>query len=636
MGDFNVKSMSSTKELQNFTKHLLNDVQALEYMLENGWFETDIIRIGAEQELCIIDKNRKPAPLNLEILKEIDNQYITNELARFNLEVNLEPKVFKGNCLSALENEIHSQLDLVKKTAKKFNTDIILTGILPTVRKFDVEEENITPIDRYFALMEALRKMRGSFYDLKIRGIDELNIRLNSALIEAANTGFQVHLQVTPNDFVDKYNLSQAIAGPVLASAVNSPLLFGKRLWSETRIALFQQSVDTRITNEHIRDRLPRVMFGNNWLRDSIINIYKEDILKFRVLLGANFDKKSLDLVEEGIVPKLKALTVHNSTVYRWNRACYGISDNGKPHLRIENRIFPSGPSVIDEMSNTALWLGLMNGYGDIHSDITQVLDFDDVKNNFFVAAQTGLRANFHWTGGKTITASELITKELLPIAREGLKKANVDKKDIDRYFDVIQARIDKNTTGSSWMLKSISNLSGKASKEEIITTVTASSIKNQEKKLPVHEWKVAELADLPHWKPTDVLVEEFMTTDLLTVQPDDLIEFAADMIDWGKTIYIPVENHEGDLVGLVSYRNVLRHLRKKVADKKYQAILVKEIMIKNPVTIKPEQNFTQASELLEKHNIGCLPVIKDNKLIGLITESEFYELGKRLFKRLK
>ncbi len=635
MGDFNVKGMSSRNELHNFTRHLLNDVQALEYMLENSWFETDVIRIGAEQELCIVDKNWKPAPLNLELLEKINNPYITNELAKFNLEINLKPQVFKDNCLSVLESEINSQIELIRKVAKEFETDIVLTGILPSIRKFDVEEKNITPIDRYYALMEALSQLRGGSYELKISGIDELNIKLDTALIEAANTGFQVHLQVTPDDFVKKYNLSQAIAGPVLASAVNSPLLFGKRLWSETRIALFQQSVDTRITSEHIRDRQARVMFGNKWLEGDITDIYKEDILKFRILLGANFEKKSLDMIENGEVPNLKALTVHNSTVYRWNRACYGISGNGKPHLRIENRIFPSGPSVVDEIANTAFWLGLMNGYGDVYPDITKVLDFDDVKNNFFVAAQVGLRANFHWTNGKVINATELIKKELLPIAKEGLMKANVNKNDIDKYLNLIEARVDKNTTGSSWLLKSISNLSGKASKEEIITAITASTAKNQKSKLPISEWKEAALEDLPHWKPTEILVEEFMTTDLLTVHPDDLIEFVADMIDWGKAMYIPVESKKGKLAGLVTYRNVLRHMRKKLEDKKYQATLIKDIMLNKPHIVRPDQKLTEASDIMEKYKIGCLPVVKDNKLIGLVTEKEFYELGQRLFKRL-
>ncbi len=635
MGDFNVTDISSNEELQNFTKHLLNDVQALRYMLENDWFETDIQRIGAEQELCIIDKNWKPSPMNIEILDKINNKFITNELARFNLEINLEPKVFEGNCLSALEDEIYRQLDLVQKTASGFGVDIILTGILPSIRKFDIEMGNITPIERYIALMQALSQLRGNYYDLKIRGIDELNIKLDSALIEAANTGFQVHLQVTPDEFVDKYNLAQAIAGPALSCAVNSPILFGKRLWHETRIALFQQSTDTRKTSEHIRDRQPRVMFGNQWLKGSITDIYKEDILKFRVILGANFERESLEMVENGEVPKLKALTVHNSTIYRWNRACYGISDNGKPHLRIENRIFPSGPSVIDELGNTAFWLGLMNGFDDIYPDITKVMNFSDAKNNFFVAAQIGLRANFHWIHGKAISAAKLIKKELLPIAKSGLEKAKVNKEDIQKYLEIIETRVEEKTTGTSWMLNSFSNLEDKANKEEIITTITASIVNNQKKKLPIYKWKVAQLEDLPHWKPTDILVEEFMATDLLTVQPDDLIEFVADMIDWGKIRYVPVENDDGELIGLVTYRSVLRHLRKKLSDKDYNATLVKEIMNSTPLTINTDQKFTEAAHLLEKNKIGCLPVLHANKLIGLVSETEFFELGKRLFKRM-
>ncbi|MCB0806783.1 MAG: hypothetical protein KDC05_13370, partial [Bacteroidales bacterium] len=455
MGDFNVKNMSSPAELRNFTQHLLKDIQALEMMLEKGWFETDPIRIGAEQELCLVDRNWKPAPLNLEILEKANNPSLTNELARFNLEINLLPKIFRGSCFSDLEKELDENLKKLRKVTSGFDANVIFTGILPSIRKFDVEMDNITPFDRYYALMESIKKLRGDQYDLKMRGIDELNIKLDSALIEACNTGFQVHLQVTPDEFVRKYNIAQAISAPVLGIAVNSPMLFGKRLWKESRIALFQQSIDTRSSSEHLRDRSPRVMFGNHWADGSILDIYREDIVRFRVLLGANFEQDSMEMVENGQVPKLKALTVHNSTVYRWNRPCYGVSDNGKPHLRIENRILPSGPSIPDEIANAAFWLGLMNGFGDVYQDVTKMIDFDSVRSNFFITANHGLQSNITWLKNKPISVRELIKKELLPIAREGLAKKNVNKKDIDLYLGIIEERNRKNTTGSNWMLDS-------------------------------------------------------------------------------------------------------------------------------------------------------------------------------------
>ena len=222
-------------------------------------------------------------------------------------------------------------------------------------------------------------------------GIDELTLKHDSPLLEACNTSFQVHLQVSPNDFVRMYNFSSALCGPCLAVTANSPIVFGRRLWHESRIAMFQQALDTRSTHEHLRERSPRVSFGKRWLDNSILEIYKEDIARFRVLLSADVKEDSLKQIKQGVVPKLKALQVHNSTVYRWNRPCYGISPNGKPHLRIENRVFSSGPTVMDEVANSALWLGAMCGMNLHIEDIRKLMSFEDASDNFHKAAQFGL-----------------------------------------------------------------------------------------------------------------------------------------------------------------------------------------------------------------------------------------------------
>ncbi len=634
MGDFNVKLASSKEEIKKFTKNLLKDVQAFELMLENDWFEKGVSKIGAEQEFCLVDKNYKPLPLNLEVLEQAKMDNLSPELAKFNLETNANPQDFEGKALSVMHKEINNDLKKVEKVAKKFDADIILTGILPTVRKFDIERDHITPIDRYFALMDALRDMRGEEFLININGIDELNIKLNSGMIEAANTGFQVHLQVDPQDFAKKYNIAQAIAGPVLASAVNSPLLFGKRLWHETRIALFQQAIDTRVSDEHIRDRHPRVTFGTDWVHNDIMDIFKEDILRYRVLLGADFEEDSLKMVEKGITPKLKALTVHNSTVYRWNRPVYGISGNGKPHLRIEARMFPAGPSVLDEMANAAFWLGLMEGYADQIDDITKHITFDQAKANFYAAARGGMSKQYTWFNNKKYYAKDLILKELLPVARHGLALRNIDKKDIDIYLNVIEKRVKKEMTGAIWMLQTFNQIKEKASKEEILSTISMHTIKNQKKDLPVHQWKVPQLKDLPHWHPSQLLVEEVMKTDVLSVQPDDIVEFVADMMDWAKLRYVPVEDEKGKFAGLVTARSLLRVLRKLPHDKKLKDYRVKDIMIAKAVTIKPDQKLKEAIKIMDEHKLGSLPVVQNNKLVGILTETEFFHLSRRLFER--
>ena len=634
MGDFNVKLATTKAEIKKFTKNLLKDVQAFELMLKDDWFEKGVSKIGAEQEFCLIDKNFKPLPLNLEVLENSKMNNLSPELAKFNLETNASPQDFKADALSKMENEINEDLQKVEKVAKKFHADIVMNGILPTVRKFDIERDNITPIDRYFALMDALRDMRGEEFLINIHGIDELNIKLNSGMIEAANTGFQVHLQVNSHDFAKKYNIAQAIAGPVLASAVNSPLLFGKRLWHETRIALFQQAIDTRVSDEHLRDRHPRVTFGTDWVKNDITDIFKEDILRYRVLLGADFEEDSLKMVQKGITPKLKALTVHNSTIYRWNRPVYGISGNGKPHLRIEARMFPAGPSVLDEMANAAFWLGLMEGYADQLDDITKYITFDQAKANFYAAARGGMGKQYTWFNGKKYYAKDLILNEMLPIAEHGLKLHKINQEDIDRYLNVIKERVEAEATGSNWMLQTYSNIKDKASKEEILSTITMHTVKNQKEGLPVHRWAIPELKDLPHWHPAKLLVEEVMKTDVLSAQPDDIVEFVADMMDWAKLRYVPIEDEKGKFAGLVTARALLKTLRQQSTGKKLNDLKVKDIMLKNPMSIEPDQKLSEAIKIMDKHKIGSLPVVQNNKLIGMLTETEFFHLSRRLFER--
>ena len=323
MGEQRVSLLNDENQMQNFVRQLLDDVQALDYMLEHEWFEDGIVRIGAEQEMCLVNQdNFKPAAIAMKALRKMKAfPWVETELAKFNLETNLTPREFKGKALSALEKENSDKLKKIGKTLKGMNADLILTGILPTLRKFHLDMEYLTPKKRYFALMEAINaQQQGQAYELRLLGIDELLVRHDSPLLEACNTSFQVHLQIAPRDFVKMYNISQALAGPCIAISANSPIVFGRRLWHESRIALFQQALDTRTTHDHLREKSPRVNFGSDWLQESVLEIYKEDIARFRVLLAGDIKEDSVKQIGKGKVPKLRALQVHNSTVYRWNR----------------------------------------------------------------------------------------------------------------------------------------------------------------------------------------------------------------------------------------------------------------------------------------------------------------------------
>lgn len=632
MGSDKVKLAEKAK-LQEFLVHILRDVKALEYMLDNKMFETDIVRIGAEQELCLLDKNWKPAMLNMQVLEKANNPAFTTELAQFNLEMNINPEEFTDRCLSKMEVEIGRYIQFLDKAAGNFNAQLILTGILPTVRKHDLNEVYLTPKPRYKALVEALKELRGENVELKIQGIDELITKHGSILVEGCNTGFQVHLQVAPDDFVRKYNIAQAITGPVMSVATNSPLLFGQRLWHETRIALFQQSIDVRTIGDNLRNRSARVMFGNSWVQGSILDIYREDIMRFRVLLASSEAVEDpFEVLEKGGVPKLGALQIHNSTVYRWNRPCYGIT-NGKPHLRIENRVFPSGPTVKDEIANSALWLGLMNSLDSYYPDITKVLDFEDAKANFIMAARNGLNTTFSWIGGKKVHAPDLL-KELIPIAIEGLRKAKIDDDDIGKYMGILEERIRTGQTGSQWILKSYNKLLKITSREEARSAITAAIVKRQKSGEAVHDWQLAALDEIAGWNPTSLLVEDFMQTDLFTVFEDDAIELVAEIMDWQRLKYVPVENSSGKLIGLVTARLVLRFLLQNyyLTDPKHQKkFTVKELMIENPVVIDPDASLKYAIEIMQENRIGCLPVVRKGELLGIITEQDYLKVAGRL-----
>lgn len=632
MGDLNVKLIKSQNEQNAFTRNLLDDLHILEQMLQEDWFEKGQMHIGAEQEICLLDEHYKPACIADEVLKKIQSDNYTTELAKFNVEVNLSPQPFTNSCLSDMGAELAHELQLLDKALEDTRLSYLTTGILPTLRKSDLSDDHITPLPRYYALMDAIRKMRGQDQEIHIKGYDELNVKHDSAMLEACNTSFQVHLQVTPEDFAAKYNLAQLIAAPTLALSANSPMLFGKRLWHETRIALFEQSIDTRITSDHLREQSPRVTFGNEWVSDSLLEIFKEDIVRFRPMLMTEREGDYHQMLKEGITPQLRALSIHNSTVYRWNRPCFGISPNGKPHLRIENRILPAGPTQLDEMANVAFWVGTMNAIGDHYPQVDQKMDFKEVKSNFYNCAQTGLNTKVRWFGKDKISVSKVIKEELIPIAREGLIKNKLNEADIDKYLGVISDRVETGQNGAVWALRSFKELATDSSKEEVILAITSSMSKNQQTGKPVHEWKLASLKELLKLHPSSILVEEFMTKDLFTVQKGDIIELVADMMDWKHIRFTPVEDKKGKLIGLVSMRMVTRHLQKNRTETP-GSTRVQDLMIKNPITISPESSIFDAMNLMREHHIGCLPVVSNGRLVGIVTEGNFLNITATLLK---
>jgi CBS domain-containing protein/gamma-glutamyl:cysteine ligase YbdK (ATP-grasp superfamily) len=619
MGIQDVATGADETRMRAFTRAVLDDVRGLEQLIAQDRIETGIRRIGAEQEMFLIDSSRQPAPKAVEILEKLQgDKRVTTELARFNLEANLEPQVFGGRCLRAMEEELNDVIGNVNEAAGSVGAAAVLTGILPTLRLAHLGLDNMTPNPRYFELNRAISHLRDGAFSIVIKGLDEIDITHDNVMLEAANTSFQIHFQVGPEEFAPLYNLAQAISAPVLAAAVNSPLLMGQRLWKETRVALFQRSVDARSSAHKMRARPPRVSFGDDWIKESIVEIYKDDITRFRMVISTDdLDENPLKVLADGGVPEFRALRMHTGTVWRWNRACYGVAD-GKPHLRIENRILPAGPTVLDEVANAAFFYGLMAALSEEYERIDDVMAFDDAKNNFFAAARHGLNAQFTWIGGEMMTAHDLIINELLPKARAGLKAQGIDEADIKRYLDVIEQRVESKQTGSQWALKSLAGM-GDAPVDVRMRSLTWGIYKNQQTGKPVHTWPLAELYRTRDWFPSYRTVGQFMSTDIYTVRPSDPVDLAARMMDWRQIRHVPVEDDHGKLVGLLSFRDMLKLVAN--GDENDRERTVQDIMRKDPLTVKPDTPTQEVITAMREKNIGSLPVVDgDNTLVGLVT----------------
>ena len=619
------QTAANTTERQTAIRWMLRDLQALDRMLAEGRFETDVTRIGAEQEMFLVDRSFRPAPQALDMLGRLGDPHFTTEVGAFNLECNLDPQVFTGSCLSALEGQLDELLDLARASAEGAGLDVVLAGILPTIRKSDLAVENMVQNPRYLALNAALMSLRGEAYELYIKGMDELRVRQDSVMAEACNASFQIHLQVTPDTFVNMYNVAQLLAGPVLACATNSPLLFGKRLWAETRIALFEQSVDTRRPGHHLRERSARVTFGTDWVHRSVAELYREDITRFRpVLAPDDYDDPFAEL-DAGRIPTLPALRLHTGTVWRWNRGCYGITD-GVPHLRVENRVLPSGPTVADEIANTALWLGLMTAIGAKHSEVNRMLPFESVRANFVSAARQGLAAHQTWLDGEDHPAETLALDVLLPLAAEGLAAAGVDDGEATRYLEIVERRVRSGHTGGRWTLNSLNAMRNQGSPGQRLNSLTAAMVARQRAGQPVTDWTLASLDEGGQWRHNFVTVEQLMTTDLVSVAEDDPVELAANLMDWHKIRQVLVEDHEHQLIGLVSYRTILRLVAQPSAD--LGAIGVADVMKRDPVSVPPDMAPLRALELMRSFGIGALPVVVDRQLVGIVTEHDFFNVA--------
>ena len=624
-----VKAEGDAASTRAFMRNVLADLRALDRMLIEKRFEKGVRRIGAELEMFLTDKAFQAAPASLKMLEKIDDPHFTTELGLFQLEMNADPQKFGTDGFARMEKQMTALLEKTRAAAMELGLHAVLVGILPSLKKSDLGLDNMVPNTRYRALSKAVQKMRGGDFEFSIKGHDELVIAHDSVMVEACNSSFQVHLQVDADDFARQYNLAQVLAGPLLSTACNSPLLFGKRLWSETRIALFQQAVDTRSKVLHQRDAAARVTFGTKYVRKSIVEIFQEDIARFRALVGSSEVEDAMAVLDAGKTPQLKALRLHNGTIYRWNRACYGIIDN-KPHLRIENRVMPSGPSVLDSIANSAFWCGMMVELSHQYEDITQHIDFDTAQGNFYAAAREGISSQQTWLDGEELAAPKLVLDKLLPLAEAGLRRQGIDDGDVKRYLGVVEQRIRTGRTGARWMNESLHRMKNKGTSTERNNALVAATVQRQATGRPVSEWEHARLDEATGTRNNYQYVEQCMTTDLFTVEKDDAVEVVANLMGWERIRHVMVEDKRHKLIGLVSYRAVLRFLTGGgvTAD-----IAVSDIMKKDVITVTPQTPSLDAIRLMRRYRVGCLPVLRDGQLVGVLTEENFLKMSADLLE---
>jgi len=627
MGTQKIAIARDPESRKRFLRHLLQDVKAFDRMMEEGLIEKGINRIGAEQEFCIVNRFFKPSKNGPALLDAIDDPHFTTELARFNLEINLQPAKLTGGCLGKMDKQLNKLLSKAELHASRRGESIILTGILPSIDYQSVQISYMTPRPRYEALAEVLRSLRSDDFELNITGVDELIISHNNILFEACNTSFQCHYQVEPDDFVDLYNWSQAIAGPVLAICANSPLLIGRQLWAETRIPLFQQSIDTRGKGFHLRERQQRVTFGNRWIQKAT-DVYKSDIARHTVLFLTDIEEDSMDVLERGEIPDLSALSLHNGTVYKWNRPCYGVA-KGVPHIRIENRYLPSGPTVLDEISNLAFWSGLMASMPDDHREIWNVMSFDNAKENFHKAAMWGIQGGMVWD--KTpVSAQKLILDILLPMAEQGLRNKGVDEKDIRKYLSVIEGRALTYQSGARWSVKSFRKLRQTLERDEATVALTALMHKRRQTGKPVHEWAIAETEEIDDIDVKYDIVSNVMTTDLITVAEHDLADLVFNIMEWRNIRHLPVEDKNGQLMGVIHKNELEEYLKQNDSSALATAA---DVMIAKPQTVAPDQDIGSAISMMMEQRISCLPVVENGVLVGIFTDNDAKKILKKLGK---
>ncbi|WP_328832757.1 glutamate-cysteine ligase family protein [Streptomyces sp. NBC_00252] len=496
MGEKVVAGPFELADRQRYRAKLGRCLTGLERLLAEKRFDRPKNLMGLEIELNLVGTDGMPRMLNGEVLERIASRDFQTELAMFNLEVNIAPHRLDGRVFDRLAEEIRTSLAYAHRKAGEVDAGILMIGILPTLDRDDLVSSNLSAVDRYTLLNDQIVAARGEDFVLDIEGVEHLTCTSGSIAPEAACTSVQLHLQVTPDRFADVWNAAQAVAAVQVAVGANSPFLFGRELWRESRPPLFQQATDTRPPELQAQGVRPRTWFGERWVT-SAYDLFEENLRYFPALLPIHDDEEPLDVLDEGGIPSLAELVLHNGTVYRWNRPVYGIAD-GVPHLRVENRVLPAGPTVTDVIANTAFYYGVVRALAEESRPVWTRLPFEAAAANFDTACRDGIDARLVWPrrgrlGGTTeIDAVTLVRDELLPLAEAGLDAWGVEPADRDLYLGVIDERCRRRANGATWQAATFHQaLEQGLSREAALAATTRRYSELMHLGEPVHTWPV-------------------------------------------------------------------------------------------------------------------------------------------------
>jgi hypothetical protein len=482
----------SREDRQRYRRKVRSCLDVFARMLSDSRFHPEQRSFGLEIELNLTDDGGEPALVNAAALEAIADPSFQTELGQFNVEINVAPRLLEGRVFSELERDARASLNDAEERARTVGAHMMMIGILPTIASKHLHAESFSANPRYALLNEQIFAARGEDLEISIDGVERLSTHADTIAPEAACTSVQLHQQVDPEGFARYWNAAQAIAGVQVAVGANSPFFCGKELWRETRIALFEQATDTRPEELKAQGVRPRVWFGERWIT-SIFDLFEENVQYFPALLPVCEDEDPLQTLERGDIPRLGELRLHNGTIYRWNRPIYDVVGN-EPHLRVENRVLPAGPTVVDILANAAFYYGLLRVVAEEERPVWSQMSFSAAEENFHQGARDGIDARLYWPGIGEVPAAELVVRRLLPLAHEGLSRTGIDSRDADRLLGIIERRCVMLCNGAAWQTETFHHFLDEhgMNRLEALRQTTRLYRDHMHSNEPVHTWPTA------------------------------------------------------------------------------------------------------------------------------------------------